>query len=188
MCLTDEIRPFSGAIFKSPALDSLATRFTYEAMGYECLVEGGGFNKRAPIAEYKDEEVEVIQQAIFNRDDIFTIANLEDDLIRFEPVWRNLFEGFSFEVASFLGPRFELRLVPLVYDMEDFHFDKDFIIAMRPMGEGRESTICKDKNGKNIYSRSGEMVVTTPVLEHSWPVSKIPRLGLAATLYPHHLP
>ena len=187
MTLTDEKREFSGVIYKSADLRSLSTMFTYEAMGYSYLLEKELQGQRAPVVEYNHGKIETVREAVFSEHKDFDLLDLESDLVRFEPVYKTLFERFGYEVASFMGPRFEMRLMPLAYKAEYFHFDDDFIIALQPMGDGVDSTVCKDSQGNRIDSKSGEMVVTTPALEHSWPATDKPRLGLAATLYRHHL-
>lgn len=188
LTLTDELKTFSGLIYKSDALLEISTMFNYEAMGHGCLIAGCNMNERAPVAEYIDGRVGPVRQGNFYPDRDFEEVDLDPDLKRYEPVWRTLFEKFSYEVASCFGNKFELRLKCLEYDEENFHQDPDFIIAIQPMGKGRKSTICVDEKGGDIRPESGELIVTTPALKHSWPVSKMPRLGLAATLYPHHLP
>jgi len=175
MCLTDEFNILSGAIYSSKELKALADKFSYEALGYHSLKKGPGTPERSPIAEYKDGVIEEIRQ--------------DPDLVIFEPAWRDLFQSFAFEMASCMGSAFEVRIKCLDYTKELFHTDSGFIIGIQPLsdhGHERLSTVCKGRDNRRIESK-GELVISTPALKHTWPVSGMPRMGLAATQYARHL-
>ncbi len=189
LCLSDDFRTYGGLIYQSEELNSISASFDYEAHGYGALLPGPGIFERAPIADYINGELGPIKQAVFDysqKDKDLPIEDLESDLLRYEPGWRDIFNRFGAEVAPMMGNRFEIRLKCLRFRKEKLHTDKE-IIGVLPLGVDRLSTICKGKGGEMIRPHNGSFVTSTPMLEHAGPVSEIPRAGLGVTKYAHQI-
>lgn len=175
---------FSGAIIKTAELTQLAENFDYEQHGYGALLSGPGMPERTPFAIYKKGSLgEVLQGTVILNEPELQTGKLDPDLEYYKPAWQNLFNRFAQMVSPMMGDLFEVRLKCLHYTEEWFHKDRD-IVGIVPLGFGRRSTVCRADNGVDaIRPENGEFVVTTPSLEHSSPVSEIPRAGLAVTRY-----
>lgn len=176
--LTDEKRIYIGAVYKSEKLAELSQAFNYGAAGYDVLKTGSPMGERIALAQYKNYELQCIKQGHPKKTEEIKVRDLEPDLMKYEENWTSLFNKFAWETGAIAGNNFEVRLTCLQFNQEGFHFDKD-IVGVLPCGKGRLGTIFKGPNGEIIRTGENELVINTPQLEHSWPVSDIPRAGLA---------
>lgn len=180
---------FSGAIIKTADLTRLAENFDYEQHGYGALLSGPGMPERTPFAIYKKGALgEVLQGAVILTEPELQTGKLDPDLEHYKSGWQDLFNRFAKIVSPMMGDVFEVRLKCLHYSEEWFHQDTE-VVGILPLGAGRRSTVCRAEDGIDaIRPDNGEFVVTTPALEHSSPVSDMPRAGLAVTKYLTRMP